>query len=123
MNSSSKPLPTKGNEMITSNDKDGEFEGFDSPMEDIPTLSEKEEALMTKMIEAEQEYEAAADAFKTDQDIQLDNIDQLLRTCSLSSWERGFCTSIEAYLKAKIGNRLSFKQKDVLANLVEKYSI
>lgn len=93
---------------------------FDSPMDDIPTLSEEAEAAMA--LQYEQEEEAKKLASKTDTEIQIDQLYDLLDNAKLNSWEIGFCTSCLSWLeKNPLLNKLSFKQKDVLGKTVSKY--
>jgi len=58
---------------------------------------------------------------KTDKEIQIDNLEQLLSYSKINSWERGFCTSCLTWLKSKPDAQLSYKQKDVLGKTVAKH--
>lgn len=92
----------------------------DIPMDNIPTMSEEAEAALALM--QQQEQEALSIRAKTEQEIQLDWLNQLLTTCKLNSWEKGFCESCQTWLSKSVTNRLSYKQKDVLLKVFEKYS-
>lgn len=91
----------------------------DIPMDDVPSMSEEDELKLQVL--RQQEQEAAAIKSKTEQEIQLDWLNQLITSSSLNSWERGFCTSCEQWLQKSVTNRLSYKQKDVLLKVFEKY--
>jgi len=93
---------------------------FDSPMEDIPTMSERDEDAYNAHMNAI--AEAASLAVKTDTEIQIDQLHDLLANAKLNSWESGFCQSCLAWLEKNPAiNRLSFKQKDVLGKTVSKH--
>jgi hypothetical protein len=62
-------------------------------------------------------------AEKTDSEIQIDQMEQLLSSKRCNTWERGFCDSCLLYLKSKPNAQLSYKQKDVLAKTWDKYSL
>lgn len=80
---------------------------FDIPMDSVDDMPEKEE----EPVEA-----------KTDAMIQIEHMNQMLASKQLSSWETGFCQSCVTWLsKDPYKNYLSYKQKDVLAKLVDKY--
>jgi len=58
---------------------------------------------------------------KTDKEIQIDHLEQLLSYNKINSWERGFCTSCLTWLQSKPDAQLSYKQKDVLGKTVSKH--
>lgn len=58
---------------------------------------------------------------KSDKEIQIDHLEQLLSYSKINSWERGFCTSCLTWLQSKPDAQLSYKQKDVLGKTVSKY--
>lgn len=92
----------------------------DIPMDNVPTLSEQDEAALAEQMRIEQE--AASIHIKSEQDIQLDCLNQLLTTCKLNSWEKGFCESCQSWLQKSVNSKLSYKQRDVLTKVFEKYS-
>ena len=107
---------------------DEEIDFEDIEMDNVPTLSEQAEADLIRFNQLEEAKlitealeEQAALAPKTEQEIMADQIHQLLDSARLSSWERGFCESTSAYLANHPNNKLSYKQKDVLAKMVNKY--
>lgn len=99
---------TKSNASNDANQE--EVDPFDVPMDSIPTVNDldvrEEEPTMPK----------------TDAEIQIEHMAQMLASGQLSSWETGFCQSCTKWLAADpYKNYLSYKQKDVLGKLVTKY--
>ena len=95
----------------------------DIPMDNVPTLTkEDEDAVFTQQME-EDAYEQAIQRMQKEQETHLDELYQLLTTSSLNSWERGFCESCHSWLSKSPANRLSVKQKEVLAKTVAKHIV
>lgn len=91
------------------NEPDDDVEGFENiPMDNIPEPDDTE-------------FEKVVPTKQTDEELQMDQLNQLLSSSVLNSWERGFCGSCLLWLKSKPGNQLSYKQKAVLAKTVEKH--
>lgn len=101
-------IPNKDEEEVS------DFENI--PMDNVPLMKEdisfEDDDLTTVQPEADK---------KTDKDIQIDQLEQLLSYRGINSWERGFCGSCLNWLKSKPEAQLSYKQKDVLAKTVDKH--
>ena len=87
-----------------------EVDPFDIDMNDVADIEEADDDLCKP-------------EEKTDSEIQIDQMEQLLSSKRCNTWERGFCDSCLRYLRSKQGAQLSYKQKDVLAKTWAKYSL
>lgn len=92
-----------------------EVDEFDEVDEELLSMD------MDSIPDPEDDYETVEEIKKTDKEIQIEQMEELLSSRKCNSWERGFCDSCLAYLRSKDTAQLSFKQKYVLEQTVKKY--
>ena len=89
-----------------------EVDPFDMDMDSVEDISDGED--IDGIDTTDEDRIAIRNALeadkKTEQEIQLDQMDQLLKSRKCNTWERGFCDSCIAYLKSKRDAKLSYKQ-------------
>lgn len=101
----------------SSNEDVEEVDPFDMDMDAIPDAPDTADDNLYST------EEDRANEKKTDSEIQIDQMEQLLASKRCNTWERGFCDSCLRFLKSKRDAQLSYKQKDVLAKTWAKYSM
>ncbi len=100
-----------------------EAEEGEKKMVDFKALRAKQQqtaALETsrKNVEAQQQHRE--EQKRSEREIQLDNLEELIHSEETSNWEKTFCHSVKGWLNKSIYNTMSYKQFAVYQKLVDK---